>query len=128
MGYEKDLTDWKSIRSIFGICDPAGARTQDPNIKSVVLYLLSYRVNLFERAKVRLFSLPCRFSDIFFSFIQNALTLTDDNNLIVSAIYNGTLLVFTRTAVDDDVHQILVAVMNFFGVGEIGVDFVLRVG
>ena len=26
-------------------CDPAGARTQDPNIKSVVLYLLSYRVN-----------------------------------------------------------------------------------
>ena len=24
--------------------DPAGARTQDPNIKSVVLYLLSYRV------------------------------------------------------------------------------------
>ena len=23
-------------------CDPAGARTQDPNIKSVVLYLLSY--------------------------------------------------------------------------------------
>jgi len=22
--------------------DPAGARTQDPNIKSVVLYLLSY--------------------------------------------------------------------------------------
>ena len=26
--------------------DPAGARTQDPNIKSVVLYLLSYRVIL----------------------------------------------------------------------------------
>ena len=26
--------------------DPAGARTQDPNIKSVVLYLLSYRVFL----------------------------------------------------------------------------------
>ena len=23
-------------------CDPAGARTQDPNIKSVVLYQLSY--------------------------------------------------------------------------------------
>ena len=28
------------IASVF--CDPAGARTQDPNIKSVVLYLLSY--------------------------------------------------------------------------------------
>ena len=27
-------------------CDPAGARTQDPNIKSVVLYLLSYWVNI----------------------------------------------------------------------------------
>ena len=26
-------------------CDPAGARTQDPNIKSVVLYLLSYEIN-----------------------------------------------------------------------------------
>ena len=26
--------------------DLAGARTQDPNIKSVVLYLLSYQVNL----------------------------------------------------------------------------------
>ena len=27
-------------------CDSAGARTQDPNIKSVVLYLLSYEVIL----------------------------------------------------------------------------------
>ena len=25
-------------------CDPAGARTQDPDIKSVVLYQLSYRI------------------------------------------------------------------------------------
>ncbi len=25
--------------------DPAGARTQDPNIKSVVLYLLSYEIS-----------------------------------------------------------------------------------
>ena len=25
-------------------CDPAGARTQDPHIKSVMLYLLSYQV------------------------------------------------------------------------------------
>ena len=28
--------------SVQRFCDPAGARTQDPNIKSVVLYLLSY--------------------------------------------------------------------------------------
>ena len=27
-------------------CDLAGARTQDPHIKSVMLYLLSYQVNL----------------------------------------------------------------------------------
>ncbi len=26
--------------------DPAGARTQDPNIKSVVLYLLSYEISV----------------------------------------------------------------------------------
>ncbi len=25
-------------------CDPAGIRTQDPNIKSVMLYRLSYRI------------------------------------------------------------------------------------
>jgi hypothetical protein len=25
-------------------CDPAGTRTQDPNIKSVMLYQLSYRI------------------------------------------------------------------------------------
>ena len=35
---------FSSVRDLF--CDPAGARTQDPNIKSVVLYLLSYRVIL----------------------------------------------------------------------------------
>ncbi len=27
-------------------CDPAGARTQDPNIKSVVLYQLSYGISM----------------------------------------------------------------------------------
>jgi hypothetical protein len=26
------------------LCDPAGARTQDPNIKSVMLYQLSYGI------------------------------------------------------------------------------------
>lgn len=26
-------------------CDPTGARTLDPNIKSVMLYQLSYRIN-----------------------------------------------------------------------------------
>jgi hypothetical protein len=28
-----------------GLCDPAGIRTQDPNIKSVMLYQLSYGIN-----------------------------------------------------------------------------------
>jgi hypothetical protein len=28
----------------FLFCDPAGARTQDPNIKSVMLYQLSYGI------------------------------------------------------------------------------------
>ena len=28
--------------------DPAGARTRDPNIKSVVLYRLSYRINAYK--------------------------------------------------------------------------------
>ena len=28
----------------FIFCDPAGIRTQDPNIKSVMLYRLSYRI------------------------------------------------------------------------------------
>ena len=28
----------------FRICDPAGTRTQDPNIKSVMLYQLSYEI------------------------------------------------------------------------------------
>ena len=39
-----NLIDFQPIGGFFG--DPAGARTQDPNIKSVVLYLLSYRVIL----------------------------------------------------------------------------------
>jgi hypothetical protein len=29
-----------------GLCDPAGIRTQDPNIKSVMLYQLSYGIFL----------------------------------------------------------------------------------
>lgn len=29
---------------VFYFCDPAGTRTQDPNIKSVVLYQLSYGI------------------------------------------------------------------------------------
>ena len=129
MGYEKDLTDWKSIRSIFGICDPAGARTQDPNIKSVVLYLLSYRVSLFLRLQRYYFFRYCSLLALnFFSFVQQSLALANDNYLIVSAVNYGTLLVFTCTTVDDDVHQVLVTVMNFLGVGEVGVDFVFLVG
>ena len=32
---------------VLKVCDPAGTRTQGPNIKSVVLYQLSYEINLF---------------------------------------------------------------------------------
>jgi hypothetical protein len=34
-----------------GLCDPAGIRTQDPNIKSVMLYQLSYGINYRFRLK-----------------------------------------------------------------------------
>jgi hypothetical protein len=33
-------------------CDPAGTRTQGPNIKSVVLYQLSYEINLLRHLSV----------------------------------------------------------------------------
>ncbi len=128
MGYEKDLTDWKSIRSIFEFCDPAGARTQDPNIKSVVLYLLSYRVILFCGCKSTTFFVINDFFSRFFLFVQQSLALTNDNNLIVSAIHNGTLLVFTCATVDNDVHQVLVTVVNLLWIGEVRVDFVFLVG
>ena len=35
------------FQRLFSFGDPAGARTQDPHIKSVMLYLLSYRVDRF---------------------------------------------------------------------------------
>ena len=34
------------VRISSSLSDPAGVRTQDPNIKSVVLYQLSYRISL----------------------------------------------------------------------------------
>ena len=37
------VNNLQSVISIF--CDPAGTRTQGPNIKSVVLYQLSYEIN-----------------------------------------------------------------------------------
>lgn len=40
----KDRPQSKSLPFQRGFRDPAGARTQDPNIKSVVLYQLSYRI------------------------------------------------------------------------------------
>lgn len=38
------LLKQRNLPFMRGFCDPAGARTQDPNIKSVVLYQLSYRI------------------------------------------------------------------------------------
>ena len=43
----------KSLKRFIGLCfrqlhcDPAGTRTQGPNIKSVMLYQLSYEINPF---------------------------------------------------------------------------------
>ena len=39
--YPKGLNKKNPPRKVDLGCDPPGARTQDPNIKSVVLYLLS---------------------------------------------------------------------------------------
>ncbi len=36
---KRKVTDFQRLKNSF--CDPLGARTQDPNIKSVVLYQLS---------------------------------------------------------------------------------------
>jgi hypothetical protein len=41
-----ELTSYKG--GGFGTCDPAGIRTQDPYIKSVLLYQLSYGIRLLE--------------------------------------------------------------------------------
>ena len=35
------LSFFHSVIPLVSLCDPFGARTQDPNIKSVVLYQLS---------------------------------------------------------------------------------------
>ena len=109
-------------------CDLAGARTQDPHIKSVMLYLLSYQVDLFCGCKSTAFFVTVAFFAKIFSLIQLAFALTNDNYFISSAIHNGALLVFARATVNDDVHQVLVTVVNFLWVGEVGVDFVLLIG
>ena len=40
--YKHEKSDYLFQDNRFFLSDPPGARTQDPNIKSVVLYLLSY--------------------------------------------------------------------------------------
>ncbi len=47
------------------ICDPTGARTQDPNIKSVVLYQLSYRVIVISSTRVQIYAVNIYFSNQF---------------------------------------------------------------
>ena len=48
-----DLHKKKSPDICRGFCDPAGARTQDPYIKSVLLYQLSYGIGNY-----RMYALP----------------------------------------------------------------------
>ena len=114
IGKQKNQPFWL----IFLFCDPAGARTQDPNIKSVVLYLLSYRVNLsaFCGCKSTAFFDTSAFFNQIFLFVQKSFPLTDDNDFIISAIHNGAFLKVAGTAVDDDVHQVFILLVNFLGI------------
>ena len=50
-----------NFNSCFNIRDPAGIRTQDPIIKSDVLYQLSYRVN-----KKSFPECGCKYTDVLF--------------------------------------------------------------
>ena len=54
--------------------------------------------------------------------------MSEDNGFIISAIHNRAGFIVTSAAVDDDVHQVLVTVMDFLRIGEVGVDFVVLVG
>ena len=47
----KQSHNYFSLMNNFFFCDPAGIRTQGPNIKSVVLYQLSYEINQVNRAQ-----------------------------------------------------------------------------
>lgn len=60
----------------------------------------------------------------FFCLVEDAFTLACYNYLIISAINDGAWRVVTRTTVDDDVNFVLVALVDFFGVGEIAAHFV----
>ena len=101
-------------------CDLAGARTQDPHIKSVMLYLLSYQV-----IELVTFNCDCKntaFLNIsnknFEKFlIENSFALSSDKYLIISAIDNGTLLVFSHTAVDDDVDTVFIMLIYLLRIG-----------
>ncbi len=42
----KERIEMKKAGLMTCFCDPAGARTQDPNIKSVMLYQLSYGIKI----------------------------------------------------------------------------------
>ena len=121
----KNPRPWSGIVMFFR--DLAGARTQDPHIKSVMLYLLSYQVDLFCGCKSTAFFVTEAFVGKIFSSVQLAFALSDDNYFISSAIHNGALLVVARATIDDDVHQVLVAVVDFLWVGEVFTDFVLFV-
>lgn len=53
----------ESLRSRF--CDPAGIRTQDPYIKSVMLYLLSYGIMFLRLIKAKRLTLFIRIVSFF---------------------------------------------------------------
>jgi hypothetical protein len=55
-GMSTNFTTWAFVKRTFlsDFCDPAGIRTQDPYIKSVLLYQLSYEIKSFFKASANI--------------------------------------------------------------------------
>ena len=107
------------LRAFF--CDLAGARTQDPHIKSVMLYLLSYQVD-----RTIAFNCECKNSTFLNTCnknfqkisIQNSFALTGYKYLIFSAIHNRTLLIVAHAAINDDVNTVFITLVYLLRIGQ----------
>ena len=102
-------------------CDLAGARTQDPHIKSVMLYLLSYQV-----IELVMFNCDCK-NTAFLNIsnknfekilLKDSFALTSDKYLIFSAIHNCAFLVFANTTINDDVNTVFVMLVYLLRIGQ----------
>lgn len=81
-----------TFRNPFELSDPAEARTQDPQIKSLLLYQLSYGVKYLKwDAKVMLFALFPNvlfifFVPVFFQLLDISLKLLNRNGILYTEI------------------------------------------